>query len=332
LCNKLIQIIPGCEAVKLMKNGKDATTAAVKLARAYTGRDIVLKAGYHGWDDWTICTEPGCKGIPQAVKELSKKFQYNDIWDLAFTIMHNPFNVAAVILEPIMENGPKPGYLESVRELCTRYGIVLIFDEIVSGFRTSLGGAAEYYGVTPDIMCVGKAMANGMPISAVCGRADILNLIDTGAAFISTTFGGETLSIAAALACIEILEQPGTYEHIWGMGTMMLDGLQNAIDSHKLTHCISVIGTPSPHCGLSFKDIGKLDYLDLLSIYEETLLNRGIITSDTSFIMLSHTAEDIGHFIDSANEAMGDIVKAIAQDSTKGILTGRKISPVFKRH
>lgn len=331
LCEKLIEIIPGCEACKLMKNGEDVTTAAVKLARAYTGRDIILKAGYHGWADWSISTEPGAKGIPKAVKELSKKFQYNDIWDLAFTIMHNPLNIAAVILEPIMENGPKPGYLEALRELCNRYGIVLIFDEIVSGFRTALGGAAEYYNVTPDIMCVGKAMGGGMPISAVCGRKDILSLIDSGECFISTTFGGECLSIAAALACIEILEEKGTYPHIWSLGQMMLDGLQASIDYWNLHDCISTTGLP-PHCGLSFKDIGSLDYLDLLSIYEEQMMDNGIITSDTSFISLSHSEADISHFIKSANEAMQKISIAIQNNSTKGILIGRKISPVFRRH
>jgi glutamate-1-semialdehyde aminotransferase len=331
LCEKLQSIIPGCESTKLGKNGKDATTAAVKLARAYTGRDIIVKCGYNGWDDWALAKEPGAKGIPEAVKKLTKKFKYNDIESLEYLFACYPEQIAGVIFEPVQENGPQDGYLQAVKELCHKNGAVLIFDEIISSLRFSIGGAAKYYNVTPDIICIGKALGNGMPISAVCGRRDIMNLIDTGEAFISTTFGGETLSIAAALATIEILEQPGTYEHIWSMGKMMLDGLQNAIDSHGLNHCISTIGLP-PHCGLSFKDIRNLNYLDLLSIYEETLLNRGIITSDTSFIMLSHTAEDIGHFIDSANTAMDDIAKAISQDSTEGILTGRKISPVFKRH
>jgi glutamate-1-semialdehyde aminotransferase len=331
LCKKLTEIIPSCEACKLMKNGKDVTTAAVKLARAYTGRDIILKAGYHGWDDWTIATEPGAKGIPQAVKDLTIKFKYNDMLNLIGLFKLYEGQIAGLIFEPVMENGPHEGYLEEVKKLCERNGVVLIFDEIVSSFRFSLGGAAKYYGVTPDIMCIGKAMGGGNAISAVCGRRDIMNLIDTGEAFISTTFGGETLSIAAALATIEILEQPGTYEHIWGMGQRMLDGLQQAINFYGLSDCISTVGMP-PHCGLKFSDIGKLDYLDLLSVYEEKMLNSGIIVSDTGFVSLSHSKDDIDYFILSAGKAMADICKAIEKNSTEGILFGRKISPVFKRH
>jgi glutamate-1-semialdehyde aminotransferase len=313
-----------------MKNGKDVTTAAVKLARAYTGRDIVLKAGYHGWDDWTISTEPGAKGIPVATKDLTKKFKYNEIDDLKFWFDYLYNKIACVIFEPVMENGPYPGYLQAVKELCHKNGAILIYDEVVTGARWALGGAAEYFGVTPDLTCIGKAYGGGCAISAVCGRCGILNLIDTGEAFISTTFGGETLSIAAALATIEILEQPGTYEHIWGMGQRMITGLQQAINFYGLSDCISTIGMP-PHCGLTFRDIGKLDYLDLLSIYEEKMLNSGIIVSDTGFISLSHSKDDIDYFILSAGKAMADICKAIEQDNTDGILYGRKVSPVFKR-
>lgn len=329
LAEKLISIIPGAEQVKIMKNGKDTTMAAVRLARAYTGRDIILKGGYHGCDCWSIGIEPGAKGIPWAIKKLTKKFKYNDIEDIV--AWFNAYDIAGVILEPVMENGPEPRYLEAIKELCQKNGAILIFDEIVSGFRMALGGAAEYYGITPDLTCIGKAYGNGMPISAICGRHDIMKLIETGEAFISTTFGGECLSIAAALATIEALEQPGIYEHIWGMGQKMLNGLQKAIDWYGLNDCISTIGLP-PHCGLQFKDIGNLDYLDLLSIYEQRMLNSGIITSDTGFIILSHSEEDIEYFIDSANEAMGDIVKAIARDSTEGILIGNKINPIFRRN
>ncbi|MDD5006651.1 MAG: aminotransferase class III-fold pyridoxal phosphate-dependent enzyme, partial [Candidatus Omnitrophica bacterium] len=239
LCNKLRNIIPGCESVKLLKNGRDATDAAVRLARAFTGRDYILKGGYHGFSDWTIGIEPGAKGIPFAVSKLTKKFIYNDMNDLVNWFDNLKDRVACIIFEPIMENGPYPGYLQAIQELCHKNGAILIFDEIVSGARFALGGAAEYYGVTPDLTCIGKAYGNGMPISAVCGQRDIMRLIDTGEAFISTTFGGECLSIAAALATIKILEQPGTYEHIWDMGQMMLDGLKNAIDSHGLNSCIS---------------------------------------------------------------------------------------------
>jgi glutamate-1-semialdehyde aminotransferase len=330
LCKKLTEIIPSCETCKLMKNGKDVTTAAVKLARAYTNRDIILKCGYNGGDDWALAKEPGAKGIPFATMELTKLFTYNDIASLEKLFEQYPARIAGVIFELVQGNGPDKGFLEAVRDLCHKKGALFIADEIVTGARFARGGAAEYYGVTPDLTCIGKAYGGGMPISAICGRRDIMNLIDTGEAFISTTFGGECLSIAAALATIEILEQSGTYEHIWGMGQMMLDGLQDAIDSHGLNNCISTTGLP-PHCGLTFKDICSLDYLNILSVYEQRMLDERIIISDTGFIMLAHTTEDIRHFIDSANKALGDIQKAVQQDSIEGILLGRKIQPVFRR-
>jgi glutamate-1-semialdehyde aminotransferase len=331
LCQKLTEIIPGCEACKLLKNGKDATMAAVRLARTYTGRDYVLKSGYHGCDCWTIGIEPGAKGIPQAVKDLTVKFKYNDLMDLLKKFATYKNEIAAVILEPVAGNGSYEGYLEEVKEQCHKNGAILIFDEIVTGARFALGGAAEYYGVTPDLTCIGKAYGGGCAMSAVCGRSDILRLIDTGEAFISTTFGGECLSIAATLATIEILEQPGTHEHIWSLGQIMLDGLQQKINFYGLSDYISTIGLP-PHCGLTFRDAGKLDYLDLLSIYEEKMLNAGIIVSDTGFISLSHTKDDVEYFVLSAGKAMESICKAIEQDSLDGVLFGRRINPVFKRN
>jgi glutamate-1-semialdehyde aminotransferase len=317
LCEKLTQIIP-------------ATMAAVRLARAYTGRDIILKAGYHGCDDWSIGPEPGARGIPFYVSQLTKRFKYNNIADLEqwFSLFHN--KIAGIILESVMENGPGPRYLEAVKELCHRNGTILIFDEVVSGARFALGGAAEVYSVTPDLTCIGKGYGNGMPISAVCGRSDIMHLIETGEAFISTTFGGETLSIAAALETIKILEQPGTYEHIWGLGEKLIYGLRKMIDGFDLTDVLQVTGLP-PHCGLSFNGAGSLDYLDIWSLYAQETQNAGILSQGMNFIMLSHTEQDIDALLGATLAAMAKIKKAIEQDSTEGILTSNKINPIFKR-
>jgi len=331
LCEKFISIIPGAEGIKLLKNGKDVTTAAVKLARAYTGRDMILKCGYNGGDDWALAKERGAKGIPQAVKDLTEIFIYNDITSLEKLFEQYPNKVAGVIFELVQGNGPKNGFLEAVRDLCHKNGALFMADEVVTGARFALGGASEYYHIVPDIMCIGKAYGGGCAISAVCGKKDIMSLIDTGECFISTTFGGDCLSIAAALEVIRILEQPETYPHIWGLGQKMLDGLKYAISFCGLSNCISTIGLP-PHCGLSFGDIGNLDNLDLLSIYEQRMLNSGIIISDTGFISLSHTEDDVEYFNLIACKAMEDICRAIKKDSTDGILFGRKINPVFRRN
>ena len=157
LAEKLCKIIPCAEMVRFVKNGSDATTAAVRLARAYTGRDIVLMCGYHGMHDWSIGASENNKGVPKAVRELTKNFKYNDIEDLKAKLEENKGKVAAVILEPIQSNGPKGGYLQAIKDLTHEYGAIFIFDEVVSGFRYALGGASELYGVTPDLAAFGKA-------------------------------------------------------------------------------------------------------------------------------------------------------------------------------
>lgn len=206
LSEKLIEIIPCAEMVRFVKNGSDATSAAVRLARAYTERDIIATCGYHGMQDWYIGSTVNNKGVPQKVCELSQSFDYNNIESLESLFAKYPNKIAAVILEPIQSNGPEEGYLQKVKEIAQDNGAVLIFDEVVSGFRYALGGASELYSVTPDLVTLGKGMANGMPISAVAGKKELLNLISDGV-FISTTFGGEALSIAAALETINILQE-----------------------------------------------------------------------------------------------------------------------------
>ncbi len=154
LAEKLCEIIPCAEMVRFVKNGGDATTAAIRLARAFTGRDIVLMSGYHGMHDWSIGASENNRGVPEAVRKLTKNFRYNDIQDLEDKLRSS--KVAAVILEPIQSNGPKEGYLESVKELTHKYGAVLIFDEVVSGFHYALGGAQEMFSVSPDLVAFGR--------------------------------------------------------------------------------------------------------------------------------------------------------------------------------
>ena len=167
LAEKLCEIIPCAEMVRFVKNGGDATTASIRLARAYTGRDVVLMSGYHGMHDQSIGASENHKGVPATVRDLTINFTYNDLEDLEEKLKIN--QAAAVILEPIQSDGPKEGYLEKVKEITHKYGAILIFDEVVSGFRYALGGASEFFGVVPDLAAFGKGMANGHAISAVAG-------------------------------------------------------------------------------------------------------------------------------------------------------------------
>lgn len=328
LAEKLCEIIPCAEMVRFVKNGGDATTAAVRLARAYTGREIVLMSGYHGMQDWSIGASENNKGVPKAVCELTINFTYNDLADLEKKLKEN--EVAAVILEPIQSNGPKDGYLEGVKELVHKYGAILIFDEVVSGFHYALGGAQEVFGVTPDLVAFGKGMGNGYPISAVAGKRELLEQIEQGV-FISTTFGGDSIAMAASLATLKILATPGYYDHINKIGTIIRDGIQERIDKHDLNDVLSVSGMPA-HCGVAFEGHGSLNYLDIQSIYSQTMLQNGIYVFAIYFLNMHHTEKEAQAYLDATDKAFAQIRKAIDQDSLDGILLGGKVDPVFKRN
>ena len=328
LAEKLCEIVPCAEMVRFVKNGGDATTSAVRLARAYTGRDIVLMSGYHGMHDWSIGASDNRKGVPAAVCELTKTFAYNDLEDLENKLKEN--SVAAVILEPIQSSGPKDGYLESVKELAHKYGALLIFDEVVSGFRYALGGASEMFGVTPDLAAFGKGMANGYPISAVAGRKELLEQIEKGV-FVSTTFGGESISMAASLATIKILEQPGFYDHITNIGSIQQKGIIELIDKYDLNDVLAVSGLPA-HCGVSFEGHGSLSYLDIQSVYSQAMIENGILVFAIYNLSGSHTEKEANAYLDATDKAFKLIRKAIDEDSVNNILTGGKVDPVFKRN
>lgn len=328
LAEKLCEIVPCAEMVRFVKNGGDATTAAIRLARAYTGRELVLMSGYHGMHDWSIGASENNKGVPKAVCDLTKNFIYNDLGDLENKLKAN--ETAAVILEPIQSNGPKEGYLEGVKELTHKYGAILIFDEVVSGFHYALGGAQEMFGVSPDLVAFGKGMANGYPISAVAGRKDLMEQIETGV-FISTTFGGDSIAMAAALETIKILEKPGFYDHITKIGTILRNGIQEKIDQYDLQRVLSVSGLPQ-HCGLAFEGHGELTYLDIQSIYSQTMIQNGILVFTIYFLNLHHTEKETQAYLDATDKALALIRDAVDKDCVDGILQGGKVDPVFKRN
>lgn len=328
LAEELCRIIPCAEMVRFVKNGGDATTAAVRLARAFTGRDVVLMSGYHGMHDWSIGASANNKGVPKAVCELTINFIYNDLSDLEKKLQEN--EVAAVILEPIQSNGPKEGYLDSVKELTHKYGAILIFDEVVSGFHYALGGAQEMFGVSPDLVAFGKGMANGYPISAVAGRRELLKQIEEGV-FVSTTFGGDSIAMAAALATLKILEQPGYYDHITRIGTMIRNGIQERIDKYNLGDVLSVSGLAA-HCGVAFEGHGSLNYLDIQSVYSQTMIQNGILVFAIYFLNSHHTEKEAQAYLDATDKAFALIRKAVDNDSVDDILVGGKVNPVFKRN
>ncbi len=330
LAEKLKQIIPSCEMVRFVKNGSDATSAAVRLARAFTGREVIIASGYHGWQDWYIASTPHHKGVPKSIISLSKSCPYNDLEALKKLLKENKGKLAAMIMEPVQSNGPKPGYLKKVKELIHDAGALLIFDEVVSGFRVSLGGAQAYYGVTPDLSSFGKGMANGMPLSCVVGRKDILEQIEQGV-FISTTFGDELLSMAASLKTIELLEKNSAIKKMWQFGTQWKVEVSKGIKKNRLDKFVSVSGL-APHCGVEFFSAPGLSYLDLASVFQEKLLEKGILSLGINNFCLSHTDKDLNRFIDASDLGLQGVKKALDAKSVKGILRGAGINPIFRRH
>lgn len=331
LAEKLVEVIPCAEMVKFVKNGSDATTAAIRLARAYTGRDRVAMCGYHGMHDWSIGASANNKGVPKAVCELTKTFKYNDLTSLENLLSEHPGEYAAVIMEPIQSNGTTKEYLQAVIDIAHKHGAIAIFDEVVSGFRYAIGGASEYYGVTPDMASYGKGCANGMSISFVAGKRELISLIDQGV-FVSMTFGGDAISLAGALATVKEMQEKDVIGHAWKLGAMLLEGLKERIEKHGVGAGVSTSGL-APHCGVAFDDVGSLNYLDIHSVFSKNMLENGILCQAITNISFSHTEYDVKKYLDAADYAFAEIRKAIDNDRVDGILPeGARVNPVFKRN
>lgn len=286
----LIEMIPSAEKVRFGKNGTDATSAAIRLARAYTGRDHILVCGYHGWQDWYIGSTTRNLGVPDAVSALTHSFTYNDLQSLSSLFDALNGKVAAVIMEPMNIEYPKEGFLESVQKLCQDNDALLIFDETVTGCRFSKGGAQELFSVTPDLSCFGKGLANGFPLSAVVGREDVMSKMED--IFFSGTFGGETLSLAAAKQVLLMVRDQDVIEHLAIMGDKLKNGVQSLIEKHDLKETISISGHPSWTI-MSFSDAGEYSSWEIKTLYLQEIFKRGILAIGTHNMSYAHAEKDI---------------------------------------
>ena len=324
----LIEMIPCAEMVRFGKNGSDATAGAIRVARAFTKRDVVAMCGYHGWQDWCIAPTTRNKGIPQAVCDLTKTFAYNDIASLEKIFAENEGQVAAVILEATGIVAPKPGFLEAVKECAHKHGAILIFDEIVTGFRWANGGAQEFFGVIPDLGCFGKAMGNGFPIAAVVGRRDIMEWMDE--VFFSFTFGGETAALAAAKAVLTKFKQQPVIEHIWNQGKRIQDAynvLAKTYGIEKFTECIGY----APRSVSVFRDETGAESLLYKSLFQQECLKRGILFTGGHNLSLSHEATDISLTLRVYRTAMEILANAIRAGDAADRLEGPPVQPVFRK-
>ncbi len=319
--------IPCAEQVRYGKNGSDATSAAIRLARAYTGRDKIVCCGYHGWHDWYVATTERNLGIPKAIKDLTFTFKYNDIESLKKVMSENKDQVAAVIMEPVGVTEPKDDFLNKVKEMAQKNGAVFIFDEVITGFRFSLGGAQKLFGVTPDLAAFGKSMSNGMPLSCVVGKSEIMEHFND--VFFSLTYGGETLSLAAAEATINELKDKNVIDFVWRQGKKLKDGYNSLVDRTSLSEFTRCLGYPARTVAM-FDGQGRFDQLEMKSLVQQELLKRGVLWAGYHAVSFSHTDAYIDATLNAFEESLEVLKQALAKGEIAPYLEGPPVKPVFR--
>jgi glutamate-1-semialdehyde 2,1-aminomutase/spore coat polysaccharide biosynthesis protein SpsF len=327
LAEKLCEIIPCAEMVRFGKNGSDATSGAIRVARGFTGRDIIACCGYHGWQDWFIGSTSRNKGVPEAVQNLVKPFLYNDIDSLNIIFSQNPGSVAAVIMEPVTFFEPKPGFLEEVKALAHSHGAILIFDEICTGWHLGLGGAQKRFGVVPDLACFGKAMGNGFPISAIVGRRDIMKLFED--VFVSFTFAGEVSAMAASLEVISIMETNDVVTSLARNGQVLKDAVNRIAYECGYSERIKCIGFPEWSL-LKFLDEEGRDSLDMKSYFQQEIVKRGLLLLGTHNMNYALTEQDVQETVAVYKEVIPLVVQASKAGSIDARMEGSKIEAVFR--
>jgi glutamate-1-semialdehyde 2,1-aminomutase len=323
----IIDMVPCAEGVRFGKNGSDATAGAVRAARAFTGRERVAVCGYHGWQDWYIGSTSRNRGVPQAVRDLTHVFPYNDLKSLEALLAAHPGEFAAVILEPMNVVWPEAGFLQGLVDLARKHGAVAIFDETITGFRYAPGGAQDYFGVTPDLACFGKGLANGYPLSAVVGRADIMKVFED--IFFSFTMGGETLSLAAARAALTKIREARVTQAITARGTDLLTRLDALIEETGCGTFLKTGGHPS-WSFLLFDEKGAGDLWGLKTLWLQEMHARGILTLGTHNLTFAHKGEHVDRLMEVYGEVLPILKEAVENKSISQLLRCEPLKPLFK--
>jgi len=327
VAEKIIAMAPCAEKVRFGKNGSDATAGAVRVARAFTGRERVAVCGYHGWQDWYIGATTRNKGVPRATAALTHMFPYGDLDALEDLLKAHDGEFAAVMLEPMNVAFPPEGYLEGVRSLAHRHGALLIFDETITGFRFANGGAQALFGVTPDLATFGKGLANGYPLSAVAGRADVMAEMEQ--VFFSFTMGGEALSLAAANAVLDKLATKPVLKRIHKLGRAVMTGVEDQIHAHGLDDVLAISGHPA-WSFLNFREAGGASVFELKTLFLQECFAGGILTLGTHNMSYAHTHRDVGRLLGVYDRVFATLRDAIDAGDVKGRLRAPALEPVFK--
>lgn len=327
VAEKMIDVIPSAEKVRFGKNGTDATSAAIRLARAYTGKDHILVCGYHGWQDWYIASTTRDKGIPKSIGALTHKFVYNDLESLKSLGLQFEDKIAAVIIEPMNISWPQNNFLQSVREFCTAKGIVLIFDETITGFRFANGGAQEFFGVIPDLSTFGKGMANGMPISAIVGKTQIMDEMEN--IFFSGTFGGELLSLAATNEVLDRYSSENVPEKLFNAGEDIMKQLSAIIEELNLSSVLTLSGHPS-WSFITWKGSEDISADVLKTFFAQLMYENGLLILGTHNISLAHTSKIRNETLDIYRKVLLEIAKSLDAGNILEKLKVEPLLPLFK--
>jgi glutamate-1-semialdehyde 2,1-aminomutase len=327
VAERIVDMVPCAEMVRFGKNGSDATSGAIRLARAFTRRDRVAFCGYHGWQDWYIGATARNRGVPEAVRNLTHGFMYNDLPSLEQMLGKHPGEFAAVIMEPMNAVEPAPGFLAGVKDLTHKHGALLVFDETITGFRYSNGGAQELFGVTPDLATFGKGVANGFPLAAVAGRADVMKLMEE--IFFSFTMGGEALSLAAAKATLDKLRREPVTQKLATLGRKALDRTAAIIGENNLGEVIATSGHPSWGF-LNFRDAGGYSSFEIKTLFLQEVFARGVLTLGTHNLSYAHSEADIDRLMTVYEDVMPMLADAVHNKAMKQYLRCEPLQPLFK--
>ncbi len=334
---EFLSLIDGADMVKFCKNGSDALDGAIKLARAYTGRNMVGMCASHPFfsvHDWFIGTTPMAGGIPDPIKKLTAKFYYNDLESAQRMFEENPGQIACVILEAHKYDDPVDNFLHKLKDLCHKNGAIFVLDEMITGFRWHIGGAQKKFNIVPDLSSWGKAMGNGFAISALTGKREIMELggltHDKERVFLlSTTHGAETHALAAAIAVIKFYKKNNVIEHLYEQGTKLEKGVMKASRDLQLQDKVSIVGPPC--CSVyTSRDQNNQPSQPFRTLFMQETMKRGLIMP-SSIISYSHSDADVAETVEKIHEALVVYKKALAEGIEK-YLIGRSVQPVWRKY
>ncbi|MFK7768137.1 MAG: aminotransferase class III-fold pyridoxal phosphate-dependent enzyme [Mariniblastus sp.] len=316
----VVEMVPNAEMIAFGKNGSDSLNAAIRIARAATGRELILQNGFHGFHDWYTCLHPNVQGVLPALKNYVQPFPYNDLEALESLLKQHQGQFAGIVMEPVNLHIPDQGYLQSVKELVHKYGGVLIWDEVVTAFRLGRGGAQQYFGVEPDIAVLGKAMGNGLPLSAVVGSAELMKHLRRTA--YGMTYRGETISLAAANACLRFMKQNDVAGHLEMIGSKLRDRFHELCQEIDI-HC--KLSGPSARMSFVFQAQGGLQWQAIRSIFVLECLKNGVLTNGNILVSYAHDDEAIDRTILAFEKSLKRVRSAI-DASGMGVRTGTEFA------